>query len=228
MSTLRPRGLAGRPALPRRLVREPAPRRTQAERRAATARALLDATVSSLFELGHARTTTTEICQRAGVSQGALFKHYPTKQALLAAAAAHLFDTLLGRYLDGFARVPAGADRVAEAASLLWRMFESPELAAAFELMLSARTDRELAQGLGPVVARHAEKLRGHARRLFPEAAGNPRFDLVLDAVLELMQGMALSRMVDADEAHRRRLLQFMISLARSAFEPAGAQEESR
>jgi len=226
MSTLRPRGLFGRSTLLRRSVREPGPRRTQAERRAATARALLDATVSSLFEVGHARTTTTEICQRAGVSQGALFKHYPTKQALLAATAEHLFDTLLARYLEGFARVPAEADRVAEAARLLWRMFESPELAAAFELMIAARTDRELAQGLTPVVARHAEKLRGHARRLFPEAAGRPRFDLVLDAMLELMQGMALSRVVDADEAHRKRLLQFMISLARSAFEPA--KEESR
>jgi len=214
------------PALPRRSVREPAPRRTQAERRAATARALLDATVSSLFELGHARTTTTEICLRAGVSQGALFKHYPTKQALLAAAAAHLFDTLLARYLDAFARIPVGEDRIAEAARLLWRMFESPELAAAFELMISARTDRELAHDLAPVVARHAETLRAHARRLFPEAARRPRFDLMLDAMLELMQGMALSRVVDADEAHCRRLLQFMISLARSVFEPA--QEESR
>jgi len=226
MSTLRPRALSGRSTRPRRAVREPGPRRSQAERRAATARALLDATVSSLFEVGHARTTTTEICQRAGVSQGTLFKHYPTKQALLAAAAEHLFDTLLARYLEGFARVPAQADRVAEAARLLWRMFESPELAAAFELMIAARTDRELAQGLTPVVARHAEKLRGHARQLFPEAAGRPRFDLVLDAMLELMQGMALSRVVDADEAHRKRLLQFMISLARSAFEPA--KEESR
>jgi len=226
VSKLRARGVLGSPALPRRPVREPAARRTQAERRAKTARALLDATVSSLFELGHARSTTTEICQRAGVSQGALFKHYATKQALLAAAAEHLFDTLLARYLDGFARVPAGADRVAEAARLLWRMFESRELTAAFELMISARTDRELAQGLAPVVARHAAKLRANARRLFPEAAGKPRFDLVLDAMLELMQGMALSRVVDPNEAHRRRLLNFMISLARSAFEPAAEEPQ--
>ena len=203
-----------------------ASRRTQAERRAATARALLDATVSSLFERGHARTTTTEICRRAGVSQGALFKHYPTKQALLAAAAEHLFDSLLGALprglLSGAAR---GRSRRRGGTSAL-ALFESPELAAAFELMIAARTDRELAQGLATVVARHAAKLRGHARRLFPEAAGSPRFDLVLDAMLELMQGMALSRVVDADEAHRRRLLQFMISLARSAFGPT--QEASR
>ena len=220
MPSVRPRA-PSTPALPRRPGHRPPSRRTQAERRAATTRALLDATVSSLFVLGHARSTTPGICQRAGVSQGALFKHYPTKQALLSAAAEHLFDTLLARYLEDFAQIPGGADRVAEAARLLWRMFESRELAAAFELMICARTDRELAQGLAPVVARHAEKLRDHARRLFPEAAGNRRFDLVLDAMLELMQGMALSRVVDPDEAHRRRLLRFMTSLARSAFEPA-------
>jgi hypothetical protein len=144
----------------------------------------------------------------------------------LAAAAEHLFDTLLARYLDGFARIASEADRLAEAARLLWRMFESHELAAALELMIAARTDRELAQGLRPVVARHAEKLREHARRLFPEAVGRPGFDLVLDAMLELMQGMALSRMVDADEAHRRRLLHFMTSLARSTFEPASEEAQ--
>ncbi len=45
-------------------------RRTQAERSALTRAQLLDATVECLSALGYARTTTTEIAERAGLSRG--------------------------------------------------------------------------------------------------------------------------------------------------------------
>ena len=63
------------------------PRRTQAERSAATRALLLEAAIASLASVGWANTTTTEVCRRAGVSQGALFKHFPTKTELLCRAA---------------------------------------------------------------------------------------------------------------------------------------------
>src|SRR5260370_2151944 len=68
------------------------PRRTQAERTAATRGALLDATFDSIVELGYGATTTTEVAHRAGVSLGALLHHFPTKAELLSAAVGHAFD----------------------------------------------------------------------------------------------------------------------------------------
>ena len=197
----------------------PAVRRTQAERRATTRGALLDAAVASLVAVGYARTTTTEVCKRAGVSQGALFKYFPTKEALVSAAAAHLLDGLVGGYLDAFTRIPRGSDRATTAIRLMWSVFCRPELSAAFDLYLAARGDEGLARCLAPVIDRHARTLRTEARRLFPEVGGTPRFEALLDLLLELMQGMALSRAISLDPAHERRVLGLATELARAAID---------
>jgi AcrR family transcriptional regulator len=65
-------------------------RRTQAQRREGTIGALLEATVTCLTERGYAATSTAAVCAEAGVSQGALFRHFPTRQALLVATAEHV------------------------------------------------------------------------------------------------------------------------------------------
>src|SRR5688572_25187232 len=66
--------------------------RTQQQRRDETRRALLDAAVESLIEVGFARTTTLEVQRRADVSRGALLHHFPSKAELLVAAIAHLAE----------------------------------------------------------------------------------------------------------------------------------------
>jgi len=201
----------------RRKGEAPPERRTQAERRAGTRRALLDATVSCLSERGYSGATTPEICSRAGVSQGALFKHFPSKQALMAAAVEHLFGALLEGFVADITVESRRRDPVEAAVQRLWQAFLSPQLAAVLELYVAARSDDSLRENLTAVVAAHALRLREAASRLFPDTAGNERFALVLDLVLELMQGMAVSRIVDPDEAHRRRLLAFAAELAREA-----------
>src|SRR3954471_19580098 len=66
--------------------------RTQQQRRDETRKALLDATVESLIEVGFARTTTLEVQRRAEVSRGALLHHFPSKAELLVAAVDHLAE----------------------------------------------------------------------------------------------------------------------------------------
>lgn len=66
----------------------PAPRvtRTQHERSTAARGALINATLACLAEVGLARASISEICQRAGLSRGALLHHFPHKNELLVAA----------------------------------------------------------------------------------------------------------------------------------------------
>ncbi len=173
----------------------PAPRRTQQERRDDTQRRLLNATLSCLQELGYARTTTTEIVREAGVSQGALFKHYPTKAALLSAAVEHLFAELVSGYQHAFAALPKGQATADAAFELLWTVFTGPRLTVAFELYMVARTDRELQQALEPVVRTHRETLVTLARELFPEAAAAiPDFAAWVDLLMCAMEGIVVER----------------------------------
>src|SRR5215212_4750967 len=76
--------------------------RTQQQRRAETRRALLDAAIESLIEVGFARTTTLEVQRRADVSRGALLHHFPSKAELLVAVVDHLAE-MRAKELKGFA-----------------------------------------------------------------------------------------------------------------------------
>lgn len=195
-----------------------APRRTQAERRETTRKKLLDATIACLTNVGYAGTTTTEVCSRAGVSQGALFKHFPSKIALVSAAAEHLFDNLRGQYAADFAAVTAKTDRVETAVRVLWKIMDQPHLHAAFELYLAARTDAELASSLRPVALKHRRNLQQQGRDLFPEAAAalGDDFDLTLGVLIDAMQGAALGGAALRDERRIQRMVRFLIEFART------------
>jgi AcrR family transcriptional regulator len=215
-----------RPATPPR--RANAPRRTQVQRSSATRRALLAATVQALVDLGYSRTTTTEVCSRAGVSQGALFRHFPTKQALVAASVEHLYGNLLQSFEEELGSIDRDIDRdkrdLPEALVTLWHTFERPELAAAYELHVAARTDPELRDRLATVTSEHAASVRDTARSLFPAIASDERFDPLLDTVLEAFQGMTISRMVAPDSAHEVRVLETLQHLARETFQTEDAR----
>jgi AcrR family transcriptional regulator len=195
----------------------PRARRTQQERRDSTRLKLLEATVECLVEFGYAQATTIVIAQRAGTSQGALFKHFPTKAELLAAAVAHLFPRLIAEYRDGLDSVP-GADRVAQAIERLWSIYQRPELIAALELYVAARTDAELASALGTVDPPHRRHLHQVARELFPDAAAaHPDFDATIELILNAVQGAAVGGVALPANPDHRQMLALLTQLARRA-----------
>src|SRR5687767_4439256 len=82
-------------------------RRSQEERSAATRERLLDATVECLVDLGYAKTTTTEVVRRAGVSRGAQVHHFPTKADLVQNAVVHLASKRREELRNEFSRTEA-------------------------------------------------------------------------------------------------------------------------
>lgn len=62
-------------------------RRTQAERREQTRRALIEAATALFAEHGYVDTAREEICARAGVTRGALDHHFDGKKGLFRAVA---------------------------------------------------------------------------------------------------------------------------------------------
>jgi AcrR family transcriptional regulator len=193
-------------------VLTPEPRQARSR---ATRRRLLRACVASLAERGLAATTTTEVCRRARVSQGALFKHFPSKHALLAAAVEDLFSSLVAEYRRGLEAVSGSDDRVAAAVRLLWEIMTRRTLHAVYELMVASRGDATLRRALEAVQLRHRDNLRLAARELFPRARAGADFDAMLDVVLSALQGASLGGLVlpDADADERR--LEALTALAR-------------
>ncbi|HEX9297966.1 MAG TPA: TetR/AcrR family transcriptional regulator [Polyangiaceae bacterium] len=191
-------------------------RRTQEERSAATRARLLDATLACLAELGYARTTTTEIAERGGVSRGAQLHHFPTKAELVTEAMEHLFDRRDQEFREAFARLPHDADRGASAIDILWSMVAGPTFHAWLELVVAARTDPQLQPKVTALTARFRENVSRTFRDLFPRpATASAHWDLLPVLAFSFLQGLALDAMVAPKREETERALEIWRQLAR-------------
>jgi AcrR family transcriptional regulator len=191
-------------------------RRTQEERSAATKARLLDATLECLAELGYARTTTTEIAERGGVSRGAQLHHFPTKAELVTEAVAYLFDRRDEEFRAAFANLPADVDRGAAAVDILWSMVSGPTFHAWLELAVAARTDPLLKPKVAALTTLFTENVRRTFGELFPRPAGaGPYWDLAPTFTFALLEGLALDAMVTPDSNEIDRVLDIWRGIAR-------------
>lgn len=173
--------------------------RTQAERRASTQAKILDATVESLVAVGYAGASTPEICRRAGVSQGALFRYWPAKADLLADAAAHLLGRVTTAYEQAFSGKGIG---VREALEALWSAYRQPDLLAAVELYVAARTDPDLAAALARIEPAHRANLHRIALAVLdPTLMNLPGFAAFVELALAAVQGASVGAAV-SDTSH--------------------------
>lgn len=181
----------------------------------ATRARLVNAAAALLVEQGLRGTTTAAVAARAEVSQGALFKHFPTKHDLLAASV----ERALGQLVEAFrAALPAEPPedlraRLRLGVGGLWRVFELPAMQGLFEVYLAARTDPELARVLEPPMRAHRERIHAEARGLLPELAEHPGLTRGVDAAVWTMQGVALG-VFASEERRGPELLAFFERLA--------------
>jgi AcrR family transcriptional regulator len=206
-----------------------APRVPQQDRSRATRRRLLDAAIWCLVRFGYAGTTTTRVCGRAGVSQGALFKHFPSKELLLGATVEHLYARMVRDYERTVAGVTLGEDRVGTAIRLLWKTFSTPAFHASLELIVAARTDPALKKALRPVLVRHAENLNRAACELFPSAASPYELQTIVGLILATMQGTSAGDIVREDPEWQESMLSYLERIARTTLTPevSGSTERS-
>lgn len=174
-------------------TRRPRTPRTQSERSAETQEALLDATIESLVELGYARTSTTEIARRAGVSRGAQVHHYPTKADLVVAAVERLYGRQEAEFARRFAELPAGERTLERSIDELWSIFSSAVYPAALELVVAARTDPELQVVVHAVNARLQQAVSELFTEFFPELAEAGWADRLAGFAFAVLQGAAIS-----------------------------------
>ena len=135
-----------------------------------------------------------EVARRAKVGMGTVYRHFPTKEALLEALAREQFDIL-----TGWAREAQDAPRPGAAfEALLWR---------GAELQASDRALMEAVAEFKPSVARQAEELHACTERLLEraKAEGTIRADAGAEDIRLLMCGLG-SVMQMGGESWRRYL----------------------
>jgi AcrR family transcriptional regulator len=120
-------------ALPAR----PRPRRSHAERSAATRARILDAVVDVIATDGFSGLTAQRVAHRSGVTWGAVQHHFGGKDRLLLAVLENSFE----RFAERLDRVTAAGTTLAARAALFvdlaWDHFRSRHYRATFEILLN-------------------------------------------------------------------------------------------
>jgi AcrR family transcriptional regulator len=211
--------------------------RTQQQRRDETRRALLDAAVESLIEVGFARTTTLEVQRRAEVSRGALLHHFPSKAELLVAAVDHLAEMRAAELKGLASQLPTGdrRERTDAVLDLLWQCFSGTFFQVTMELRTAARTDAELRPVLVVAEKQLRERIFAQVRTLFGKdsVAEHPGLERALDLTLQLMIGAAMSSVLHTTERRLDLLIEdwkslFPTVLEHAAKKPAGKTKVTR
>jgi len=209
------------------------PPRTQQQRRDETRRALLDAAVESLIEVGFARTTTLEVQRRADVSRGALLHHFPSKAELLVAAVDHLAE-MRAKELKAFAAQLPDAKTDAKARTdvvlgLLWQCFSGTFFQVAMELRTAARTDPEIKGVLTTAERSLRDRIFAQSRTLFPKEVGeHPGFERAIDLTLQLMIGAAMTTVLHGDDSRIADLIDDWKALFPTVLANAGQTKKRR
>ena len=178
----------------------PTERRTQAQRREGTIGALLDATVVCLAERGYAATSTAAVCAEAGVSQGALFRHFRTRQALLVATAAHVATRQVEAFRALGEREVDTVDDVVAVLSHLRTVVLSPANQTWRELLVAARADADLRTALHPARESLQQQMLAAAADLWADRLPADDLAAVLSIVVNMLDGLAFSAL-DPDPA---------------------------
>lgn len=191
-----------------------------------TKRKLIAAASEMLAESGVSGTATAAVARHAGVSQGALFRHFPSKPLLLSAATEKILSDLFEETATAFVAAFDGTDPIKAGVDALWTIFTDRRLYGAFEVFLAARTEPELRLQLEPIIIAHTERELAFAKLLFPDAADRPDFDRIIIGVLSTLQGAALVAGIvnDSPGAFERQFIEDTVRRHLGAPAMSGAQ----
>jgi AcrR family transcriptional regulator len=194
-------------------------RRTQEERREGTIRKLLDAAADALIDDGYATASVQAICERAGLSQGALFRHFATREELMVAVGRDVGLQMLARYRRDFEALRDEEEPLLLAIRLVRDRCRSRMNQAWYELAMAARTSASLRKGLRPVAAQYHDDIGALAVKLMPElaAALGDRFPVLVSMIIAIFDGESVHRFVlpkpEMDDAR----LELLAVLAKTA-----------
>ncbi|GAB4010609.1 TetR/AcrR family transcriptional regulator [Nocardioides ultimimeridianus] len=180
-------------------------------------RRILDAAVEVLLEHGYGGASTVQIQERAGVSRGRLLHHFPSRDALLIAAAQHLARARVGELPSDHVWPEDPAARIDAIVDTMAATFTQGYFWAATELWIAARTHEELREALLPGEREIARAIRTAMDGFFgPDLCAREDYEGLREILFTSLRGMALTTAFDPRPEPTARHVERLKVLARS------------
>lgn len=172
----------------------------QQQRSRETRAKILHAASECLARLGYAELSTMRVAEQAGVSKGALFQHFPTKNALIVATVEQYHEDIRQKSLTLLADLTPDVplkERLRMFVSSCWECMKTPEFISNNDVWAAARTNPELKQALGPLIER--EQGIVDIERVLPEFPKSKITAILNNLVTSTIEGMAMDYHVLGD-----------------------------
>ena len=187
------------------------------EKSEAMRRRVCEAAATHLAEFGYYRTSIGKIAERAGVSQGALQHHFPTKDDLIEAVAFFVLKRSVKWFSEARFDLIRGPDSFAEVVRRSWReQFLSDEYAALLEILTASRTDETLRRRITPALSHWREAIDAELTELLPATTRTAQdLDAIHSISRAMMTGLLVHDHLLKDDAHIDFVIDQWIALAR-------------
>lgn len=152
--------------------------------------------VMSLLEEGNTKITTAALAKRVGVSEAALYRHYPNKAAMFQALVGYLEDHLLTPVNQLSERGGTAQEQLRSLFKYHLKVFgEHPGLCRVFLVEGIATEAGEAARRMILVVSKYRTQVKQLLRK--GQASGELSGDLPVEAVAQLFVGIIQARVLN-------------------------------
>ncbi len=189
------------------------------ERRALSLDKVLEASRLTLETVGYNRMRTADVAKRSGMSEGTLFRYFPTKYDLTRASLDLALNRHMGRLITSFSSLPQPVNR-RELLATLWVLLSHDEMAWTYELFAASHSDSDLRAAIAPTLNAHTEEVDELAVVVLRDMAGIHSKDalLAINLATWAMQGLVLRNMGRGHAESHDQLLDYIEFLAQTAY----------
>jgi AcrR family transcriptional regulator len=172
-----------------------------------TRRRILDAAMKLFAEAGYQAATNADIAAEAKLTRGAMLYHFPTREALVEAAVAHIQQARLTLFEKETDHRDEGADPTDHAIDTYWALLQSTPFRAFAELEAVARTDETMRNLLADARAEFDRAQVGDHSMALIHAGVGPRLQASRDLARFMLEGLAQADLTYDGPERTERLL---------------------
>lgn len=151
---------------------------------------ILETSMRLFAELGYDRAGNAAIAEACGLTRGAMLYHFPTREALVEAAAWHIQAAREAAFEAEASKLKPGQDALDGAIDAYWRLLSSIPFAAFLALERAARQDRDVASAIRPAQEAFDRAAMGRATPGFIMAGNDARFQVSRDLARFALDGL--------------------------------------
>ncbi|MDI7776002.1 helix-turn-helix domain-containing protein [Asticcacaulis sp. EMRT-3] len=168
---------------------------------------ILETAMRLFAELGYDRAGNAAIAEACGLTRGAMLYHFPTREALIEAAAWHIQAAREAAFEIEAGKLKPGQDALDGAIDAYWQLLSSVPFAAFLALERAGRQDAEVARAIAPAQEAFDKGAMGRATPGFIMAGNDPRFQVSRDLARFALDGMHRSAITYDHDARVEHML---------------------